>query len=89
MKLKKIISNKFILFIIILVIPVIFEIAISGKLIIGNDVRIGYISQDTLSENTNSTILEYLTKDKALKKVANLLETRDISDIEITFKEEV
>ena len=55
---------------------------LSGKLIIGNDVRIGYISQDTLSENTNSTILEYLTKDKEdinLSKIFILLDKFNIS----------
>lgn len=37
---------------------------INGKVIIGNSVKIGYISQDTLGINTEDTILEYLTKDK-------------------------
>lgn len=37
---------------------------LSGAIIIGNDAKIGYISQDTLFENTNDTILEYLTKNQ-------------------------
>ena len=37
---------------------------LSGNIVIGNDVKIGYISQNTLFANTKETILEYLTKDK-------------------------
>ena len=37
---------------------------LSGNIVIGNDVKIGYISQDTLFANTKETILEYLTKNK-------------------------
>ena len=37
---------------------------ISGKVIIGNDAKIGYISQDTLNEQFDDSIYEYLTKDK-------------------------
>ena len=35
---------------------------LSGKCIIGNDVKIGYISQDTIFEDNDETILEFLTK---------------------------
>lgn len=35
---------------------------LSGKCIIGNDVKIGYISQDTIFEDDDETILEFLTK---------------------------
>ncbi len=55
---------------------------LSGKLLIGSDVRIGYISQDTLSENIDSTIFEYLTNDKEnidLSKVFVLLDKFNIS----------
>lgn len=37
---------------------------ISGKIIFGKDVKIGYISQDTLCTNTDKTILEYLKGEK-------------------------
>lgn len=36
---------------------------LSGEVILGSSVKIGYISQDTLNGNTNDTVLEYLTKD--------------------------
>lgn len=37
---------------------------LEGRIIIGNNSKIGYISQDTLSTNDDSTVLEYLKKDK-------------------------
>lgn len=37
---------------------------LSGNIVIGTDVKIGYISQDTLFADTKKTILEYLTEDK-------------------------
>lgn len=36
---------------------------LSGEVILGSSVKIGYISQDTLNGNTNDTVLKYLTKD--------------------------
>ena len=35
---------------------------LSGRCIIGNDAKIGYISQDTIFEDNDETILEFLTK---------------------------
>ncbi len=35
---------------------------ISGDVVIGNDAKIGYISQDTLEVNSDDTVLEWLTK---------------------------
>lgn len=36
---------------------------LSGRCIIGNDAKIGYISQDTIFEDNDETILEFLIKD--------------------------
>lgn len=36
---------------------------IEGKVIIGNDVKIGYISQDTIIDNKNISVYEFITSD--------------------------
>lgn len=38
-------------------------VPVDGKVILGNSVKLGYISQDTLNFNYDCTIFEYLTKD--------------------------
>lgn len=50
--------------------------ALSGNILVGNDVKIGYISQDSLdNENTDYTVYEYLVKDVDIdkSKVFNIL----------------
>lgn len=44
---------------------------IEGKVIIGNDVKIGYISQDTIIDNKNISVYEYITS--GLDKVESSL----------------
>ena len=44
---------------------------IEGKFIIGNDVKIGYISQDTIIDNKNISVYEYITS--GLDKVESSL----------------
>ena len=38
---------------------------ISGTIEMGNNVRIGYISQDTLTDNNDESIIDYITKDSS------------------------
>lgn len=40
-----------------------FQKPLSGKMIVGSDAKIGYISQDTLISNQEDTILDFLIKD--------------------------
>ena len=38
---------------------------ISGTIEMGNNVRIGYISQDTLTDNNDESIIDYITKNSS------------------------
>lgn len=55
---------------------------LSGEVILGSSVKIGYISQDTLNGNTNDTVLKYLTKnikDYDLSMIFTLLDKFNIN----------